>query len=474
MNKNIKKIYNKIKFEDEIQGSLADYLGSLAGVYKDFSQVNIAMFYFMFYENYIERYHKMDDKDLAILNRLNKFIDKVFVNSNDMDKSSQLNEIDEIRKHIIHQMKIITNYTDILLVYEYVLKRIEHRYDTDFDALIDDQQATKEILSYIFNSEDQAVITQNISDVISELPVRMSRYKYFDLIEGSFSIFEGKSPSFLESYLYVIRSSSMLYKPDSMEDAYPLLNKMKKDLETANYSDLKQEDWERLSIGLENLTQKVNDYGDYFYSLQEIVNELYIYVLSNSIESNLDEEVSAEEIESKQAILTIIKNVNLNFANNSLETEDETQDLLVYCEGVQEPLLDDIALLESLFTGIKDKHGHALDKLNLEESYKKLETSQKFFSSSLFFELDKVEDSRTITNEDIDKEKKLLIIELEDLFKKNSRYVNRAVMARTLDKIPGFLKDSEELYEYIESSLKQCRDLAEKSASINEIKALWE
>ena len=58
-----------------------------------------------------------------------------------------------------------------------------------------------------------------------------------------------------------------------------------------------------------------------------------------------------------------------------------------------------------------------------------------------------------------------LIDEIKTLFKGSSRMFRRAVMANTIEKMPVFFKTSQEVADYITSSLGQCDDEAEKYAS---------
>ena len=468
MDKQIKNVFNNVKYGNNLEESIPEYLTYLSGLYRKLSEVNLSMNYYILYENYIDTYHRISKQDLEILNRLNALIYKSMFKVDKFTKAESLKEINKIRDYIIEQMKILTNFTDILLVYEYVLKRIEYRFiefeDTAHD--LDDTALTNQIVDYIFEVQDQVVIKNKISEVISALPVRMTKFKYLDLVNASFSLYEKQAASSLESYLYMIRSSAMLYKIEGMEEKYPQFNSFIKVLKATNFEDLNKEEWKKLQDEFDTTIVNINDLSNYFYDLQEIVNLFYAYLLSTNENSPIDN--------IQNPLFEIIKIINNNFQNKVLEINEETQDLLIHTEGVQEEVMDKINSYESVFSKIQNKYGNTLRKLQLEEKYKDLQTCQKLFSTSLFFEFDGDKDSRILSKEEVDQEKTKLLTELEDLLKNNSRYVNRAIMANTLGKIPGFLSSTEEVIEYIKSSLVQCRDEAEKRASINTIRSFWE
>ncbi|HHX55276.1 MAG TPA: hypothetical protein GX705_02910, partial [Clostridiales bacterium] len=366
-------------------------------------------------------------------------------------------------------MKILTNYADVFEVYEYVLERLKPRYEESFKD-IDDKLITEQIINYVFESKEQVDIISRLGDVISQLPVRMSRYKFFDLIDNSFSIFRGESPSSLESYVYVLRTNAMLYKPEGLDETKESLEVYRKKLEAVNYNDLAKEDFELLYENLGSVSSELFALTDYYYGLQEVVNNLFVYLL------NANEALTSKRDDiAYESIFTVVEDIGNHYKNKDLlEVDEQIVSLLNNVVGIQEELLDDISQMESVFIDVKIKHDSIIKKHDLGNLYKRLESSQKFFSNSLFFEIDKVDDDRVLNDDEINKVKADVLVELEELFRKNSRYVNRGVIAKTLSNLPLFLRTNEEVEEYIQNSLTQCRDLAEKTASINMIQAFWE
>ena len=58
------------------------------------------------------------------------------------------------------------------------------------------------------------------------------------------------------------------------------------------------------------------------------------------------------------------------------------------------------------------------------------------------------------------------ITELDILFKNSSQIINRAVMSTVLSQLPVFFNNVDEIQDYINSSLLQCSDKAEKMACV--------
>lgn len=475
MDKETKQFYKNIKNGTNLEQSVPKYLNSLSFLYKSFAEINFTMNYFMFYENFIESYSKMNENQLRFLDRLNTLINKYFLEQESYKKDKSLGEIKSLRDDIIEQMKILTNYADVFEVYEYVLERLKPRYEESLKE-IDDDLYINQITNFIFEAKEQVDIKSRLSDVISQLPVRMSRYKFFDLIDNSFSIFRGESPSSLESYIYVLRTNALLYKPKGMDETYEELEAFRKKLEAVNYNDLGQEEFKSLYENLSSISSELFLLTDYYYGLQEVINNLFVYLLNTNGNRDTNETPTNKIYDmAHDSMFAIVEDVSNHYKSKDLlEVNEEIVNLLNDAVGIQEELLEGISQMESVFVDTKIKYDSILKEQNLDNLYNYLEDSQKFFSNSLFFEVDKVEDNRVLKDSEINEVKANLLIELEELFRKNSKYVNRGVIAKTLSNLPMVLTTKDEIEEYVNNSLTKCRDLAEKTASINMIQAFWE
>ena len=65
-----------------------------------------------------------------------------------------------------------------------------------------------------------------------------------------------------------------------------------------------------------------------------------------------------------------------------------------------------------------------------------------------------------------------LVSELETFLKSSSKPLARAVMAKLVTMVPLFIRDYNQLEEYIQNSLSSCSDVAEKLACIEIIRSL--
>ena len=67
----------------------------------------------------------------------------------------------------------------------------------------------------------------------------------------------------------------------------------------------------------------------------------------------------------------------------------------------------------------------------------------------------------------IEEQTAALISELETFLKSSSKPLARAVMAKLVTMVPLFIRDYNQLEEYIQNSLSSCSDVAEKLAQFH-------
>ena len=105
--------------------------------------------------------------------------------------------------------------------------------------------------------------------------------------------------------------------------------------------------------------------------------------------------------------------------------------------------------------------------------YADLEVIQKLQSGSDFVDITPKEYFDEIPDDSYaDMTAEGFIKELDELFASKEVSVRRAVMAAVLSMLPVFFNNTEEIQDYINSSLIQCSDEAEKKAVVEVIKMI--
>ena len=217
MKKNLKVLNREIREGKNPEQNLPAFFGELAGVYCRYARLELALQYPAFYEAIKDGDIVLYDGDEELAGAVNALIPELFQKEFDgerMEKALLL--ADTLRSRATRKMEVITAYTDRFLMREYILNRLEYRYKEIPEYEGDDENA-REILLRIFEDGDNAAINEKIRMMLAQLPIRMTKNKFFTFLEDSFDNYKGQDRETVESYLYMVRSAAGIYRPDGFE-----------------------------------------------------------------------------------------------------------------------------------------------------------------------------------------------------------------------------------------------------------------
>ena len=464
MNKDILQITKDIRNGKNLEEKIPQLFNHLVNHYHTYAEVGLAMHYFAFYEAFCDDENMWSTESLTMTEQMNEIIrDHILQGHSGIEREKVIRVVDTIRKDIMKRMDVLTAYTDIFQTYEYVLNRLEYRFNKKVTS-VDEEEFAKEILRFIFDTQDNVVINEKIKDIIGQLPVRITKQKYYELVKGSINAYLGADTTSLDSYLYMIRTSSMLYREEGMETLYPELWEKKELLSRIAYKDITKEDYDKAISLLQVVTIFLETETTVYYSLQEITNEVYSLLLCSPYEGIIPSETNVA-VDSAQKV---IREINIDFLKKEKnELPEDLLDLFTDMEGVQEEMAYQISTMEDALYEIKMNHKSLIDSLMLEPLFQVLLLTQNLLSNSLFIDLEENSSEQEAVDEDkVDKEVKALLEELATLFNGQDRMVGRAVMANTISKMPVFFLDHKEVMDYVLYSLERCSDKYEKAACI--------
>lgn len=481
MKKNIKVVCREIKQGKQLGSNVPIYFNRLVDVYEQYASINFIMNYFMLLETEQEATFVKTEEEKAVLDKGNAIIEEYFIKEFSQAKVEDgIKAIGNLRTQIMDKMTLLTSYTDVFLLYEYVLERIKYKFE-DITTNMEEEEFLEMVMNYIFEYKDAVVVNDKIKEILGELPVRMTRNKYFELVKDSLSIYKGGERSSLKSYLYMLETGAGIYQSEGIEDTYENLKEMKEEFETLNFSEFTKEQYDLYREKLDAITLFIQDRVNFYYELIEIVNNLYVMLLAKPY-TNMEGGYRIEGIEEMKYLLLpsnqldIVKEVVVEihqFFNGEGETSlEDIEDKLPAFEGVVEKLIEEVLQLEATLDEIKTVHKEEVERLELTPMLKALSSCQNLLGESMFIELDKEEKHETLSEEDIRQAQEEIIEKLSSIFSKGSKILTRAIIAGTINKMPVFFQTAEEIREYIKNSIEQCRDTAEKYASMDIISKL--
>ena len=415
------------------------------------------MNYFTYYEMVSEA-ESRDENLKEIMDSFNKIVSQGIIGSKSgLEWEKLVEDTDNIRNKVINIMKGLTSYADIFNIYEYCLNRVEYRFKDGSQFLKQtDEDLTSEFLQYILKEQDNVVINSRISEVVRQLPMRMTKNKFFELLREGLKVYKGNSISGVEDFLYMIRTTALIEVSEYTELLSDDMKSIYNEFKNTKFSQITKEKYDDLKAKTEFAVDYIMRSVNMYMLLAELINDVYVIILSSAYRMD----------ESKDGIIcnAIIKKVNNMFSEKELsEIYDDITEDFIKLEGRQEALQTKFSSYEYVIDEVLDNHSDMLQSLMLEKVYNSLKRIMALESGSIFVEFYERNESEA-DQQYIEKVTEELTEQLSRFFAENEKLVNRAVMAHVLSGLPVFFNNTEEIKSYIYNSLNGCSDTAEKSA----------
>lgn len=405
---------------------------------------------------------------------IDKLIGDFVVGDKTVCEDADMKLISDVRNTITAKMKVLTSYTDAFEMYEYILNRKEYSYPENVDEEIQKElkeldeagvsDFAEEIYRFVFADQDKVAINSKLQSIIGQLPIRMTKNRFYDILGETLDIYNGVEKESLDQFIEMIENTALIRLPEGFETEYPELHEALEVLKAGDYTALDYDGYRKLTDVLDRSAAFLNSVVTEYMLIIELVNDLYVMMLALDSKEGVSESC-------KKATTVIEKAV----ADDGEHLED-VYALLDDIVGEQELAGEHKVMLESAVYDISTGYTDDIAANELQDTYRDLEIMDKLLSGSMFVDIDNIA-VMGVLNVDTDyiaacKEK--LTNEFADLFATNSMTVNRAIMAKILSNIPVFFNTTDEIREYVNGSLSRCREKSELLADYIVIKQMME
>ncbi|MGN0154575.1 MAG: hypothetical protein ACI4A3_08990 [Lachnospiraceae bacterium] len=371
------------------------------------------------------------------------------------DYTESIQKIHSIRETLTEKMTVLTAYTDALQIYEYVLNRVEYGITGETFAVEESELAAK-VFQYLFKDNDKMVVNSKIQMVTGQLPIRMTKNRFYDYLTDTLNIYNGSDTSSVDDFVSMLKSTALLELPKGYGEDYPEVFHVIQMLEEIDYKTLElaayQGIMEQFSVTTAHLTDLVSNH----LLAMEIVNSLYAALLAMPYENNEEEGVTV--------CLSMLRGLHDAFVSEG-EIPEIVDDGFMEIEGLQEMLGEDIMQFESVLQDVRMECEDTISWIMADKIFNSLALISKLNSNSLFIDLDKEEGkTRPADGTYITAKRDELVGLLSVFFEKHPKEVNRAVMASLFSNMPVLFNSQQEIKEYIEYSLNHCSNQSELMA----------
>ena len=446
-----------------------EFLNEVMGLHQSYAKIRMMMEYYMFYEMISEGINPYIDSVQDIVDSLNEKIEIYFEQAPDEKKKEEMaEELLEMREEVIARMRVLTAYVDKTVVYEHVLNRVQYRFE-EKENLPSDEAFAKDLMGFLLSGKDSAAVNENIRLALGQLPMRMSRTRYYELIKNSISVYKGSDRSSLDGFLYMFRTSAMLYKDENEDRYFTELKQVISELEALDYENISAEVYQIYAEKIETTAQKLNDISDLYMQIGQLINELYTLCVTGTYRGEGQAQEGETAICGVLSLFLSKESALWEEAGLLGASEEEKLDYIgesfVQIEGKQEALYELLSVAETALDDVLEGKSALLEEYGIEKDYQQLKRLFLLISSSIFADLEEKGTEEKVTEQMADEAAAELISDCKAFFSGKSRMIRRAVMANTIGKMPVFFKNAQEIADYVMDCLSQCKDEAEKYAS---------
>ncbi|MDE5778116.1 MAG: hypothetical protein K2I10_06380 [Lachnospiraceae bacterium] len=466
MNKKDRKLIKDVMQHRDLEMTLSAYSCAYVNRTYEYSLIRLVLNYYTMKEIINEEGENGFDPVLReALDNIHTLVYDMLLSDMEGDQPKAVETVGALRQKITDKMTILTAYTDVLQIYEYVLNRIEYGL-TGEKVAVDEGVLAEKVFKYLFKDNDKMVINSKIQMVTGQLPVRMTKKRFFEYLTDTLNIYNGSECSSVDNFTDMLKSSVGLCLPEGFDTAYPDVVNVIKILEDTSFKDLDLPHYkalmEQFSISSDRLTGLVSNY----LLVMEIINDLYAVILALPYQMNENQEV-------KTCIL-MLKGLHDAFVASG-DIPDMVNDSFTVIEGKQEQLGEEIMQFESILYDAMSEHMEMLEDTGIEEIFNALSTIQKLLSNSLFIDLEEEPGTGAMADSAYISEKKDELVKLlTDYFETHSKEVNRAVMGALFSSMPVLFNSQQEIKDYIEYSLFHCSNASELMACAKILEELME
>lgn len=451
-----------------LEKNLSTYMDSMMTLYSRFSYIKLSMNYYTFCDVVSELDDEISREVVKILASLNGIIDANIVNTSDREETNKaLERLNTIRDSITETMDVVTAYVDRLAVFEHILNRVEYKFsDEETDENYYDNQLANDIMHYILSDRDSVVMNGKIAEIIGQLPMRLTRKKFFELVQDAFGLYKGQEKSALNDFVYMLDTVSGIYTPKGFEARFPDLHEILLKLSSCNYKEMTKEEYDKAHEMLSYAVSFVTKTSDLYVQLMEIINDTFIILLARPYAFH-------DSVETKNCI-DIIETVMKTADGSMEEVYEDITDKFISFEGRQERIYSQISSNDYVIDEINQSFLDQIRENGLEDAFESLRKIEKLASGSYFVSLLDNSEGGKVSEEDAGDAFSKYYEKLSGVFKNSEREYNRAVMAMVLSSLPVFFNNLDEIVQYVKTSLEQCTEPSERKATAALIQMLVE
>ena len=180
MKREAKILFTDIAADRDREENIIKYQKFLASALYNYSAIKLSL-------NFFTGLEMSDEYENEYITKIGLIL-KNTVLAGKKPSDDDIKTITDLRDSITGKMKVLTSYTDALEIFEYVLNRREADIKGTTSANVDIYSLADAMYRFVFSDNDKVIVNTRIQDFIAQLPVRMTKQRFLDIVTNSLSI----------------------------------------------------------------------------------------------------------------------------------------------------------------------------------------------------------------------------------------------------------------------------------------------
>lgn len=404
------------------------------------------------------------DKTKDDFENLLTLIEKDLLSQDHTSPETDRQKLDGMRNALTARMQCLYDYVHILGIYEHVMNRIQYQYEDEVRP-VDLEGLMTEIHQFICRDQEPSGMNTRLQDVFGEMPVRMTRSRFMDMVQKGCSYYMGTRSDIADHFFDEMYHQAVLPRSTELNPAYEDLYDIVCDMEALDFEQMNAEKVKAALDKLQIASQQLGQAFSYDFQLLELMNDLYILLLNMPF-AGTDKEVAPLACGCISAYMKAARE------HDFIGMDEDILSDITRLNAYQEKLVGMHVLFEDQLAGTARRYAAEIAECGLTDLVRSLKLSNILSGIDLMAKLD-ADREIFVTDRDyiMEKTDKLLSM-YRDIFHDHPMNIRRAVIADALTKLPLACDSLEEGEMFIRQNFENCRDQAELYASAKLIRTI--
>ena len=354
-------------------------------------------------------------------------------------------------------MSELEKYIHFLGLYEHIYNRLQFKYESDVKDY-DGDVLTEALMAYIAAAKDAENSNERIQSVLGELPVRMTRMKFLELLENSCSCYVGARNDMADDFFAQMQVCAQVPKLCGLNPEWEDLYCIARELDQADVTAVAKEQIKDLADKIQVGGQLLAKQLSYAMDMLELINPLYVLLITTPYIVQPDKDVA----EIRRILKAYMKAVD------SGDFLDIDEDILGGLEKVvenQEKYLGEQMLLEDTLGYICGKYAAQIDAMMLNGPYRALNMAQRLVGLNPVVDVSHLAPYFNADEAYIRKQIETLGETYSQSFKQSGQLMKRALINMALENMPVPFDHIDKVTEFIRQCLNGCTEVYERAAA---------